>query len=87
MVSLFSHPASFRFHLTVDTLAFSYLLPAAGRIQVFHPLETCAAGRTQGVVPLKRDNRFWVQKSIRTMKTRMRVLLRNLNTQNLHGKS
>ena len=30
MVSLFSHPASFRFHLTVDTLAFGYLLPAAG---------------------------------------------------------
>ena len=71
MVSLFSHPASFRFHLTVDTLAFGYLLPAAGRIRVFHPLETCAAGRTQGVVPLKRDNRFGVQKSIRTMKTRM----------------
>ena len=71
MVSLFPHPASFRFHLTVDTLAFGYLLPAAGRIRVFHPLETCAAGRTQGVVPLKRDNLFWVQKSIRTMKTRM----------------
>lgn len=47
MVSLFSHPASFRFHLTVDTLAFGYLLPAAGRIRVFHPLETCAAGRTR----------------------------------------
>lgn len=48
MVSLFPHLASFRFHLTVDTLAFGYLLPAAGR--------------TQGVVPLKRDNLFWVQK-------------------------
>ena len=46
VVSLFPHPASFRFHLAVDTLAFGYLLPAAGRIRVFHPLETCAAGRT-----------------------------------------
>ena len=47
MVSLFPHPASFRFRLTTDTLAFGYLLPATGRIRVFHPLETCAAGRTQ----------------------------------------
>ena len=46
MVSLFPHPASFRFRLTTDTLAFGYLLPATGRIRVFHPLETCAAGRT-----------------------------------------
>ena len=36
MVSLLPHPASFRFHLTMDTLAFGYLLPAAGRIRVFH---------------------------------------------------
>ena len=47
VVSLFPHPASFRFRLTTDTLAFGYLLPATGRIRVFHPLETCAAGRTQ----------------------------------------
>ena len=47
MVSLFPHPVSFRFRLTTDTLAFGYLLPATGRIRVFHPLETCAAGRTQ----------------------------------------
>ena len=46
MVNLFPHPASFRFRLTTDTLAFGYLLPATGRIRVFHPLETCAAGRT-----------------------------------------
>ena len=46
VVSLFPYPASFRFRLTTDTLAFGYLLPAAGRIWVFHPLETCAAGRT-----------------------------------------
>ena len=45
MVSLFPHPASFRFRLTMDTLAFGYLLPATGRIRVFHPLETCAVGR------------------------------------------
>ena len=46
VVSLFPHPASFRFHLAMDTLAFGYILPATGRIRVFHPLETCAAGRT-----------------------------------------
>ena len=46
VVSLFPHPASFRFHLTMDTLAFGYILPTAGRIRVFHPLETCAARRT-----------------------------------------
>ena len=43
---LFPHPASFRFHLAMDTLAFGCILPATGRIRVFHPLETCAAGRT-----------------------------------------
>ena len=47
VVSLFPHPASFRFRLTTDTLAFGLLLPATGRIRVFHPLDTCAAGRTQ----------------------------------------
>ena len=46
VVSLLPHPASFRFHLPMDTLAFGYLLPATGRIRVSHPLETCAAGRT-----------------------------------------
>ena len=46
MVSLLPHPASFRFHLTMDTLAFGYTLPATGRVRDFHPLETCAAGRT-----------------------------------------
>ena len=72
MVSLFPHPVSFRFRLTTDTLAFGYLLPATGRIRVFHPLESCAAGRAQtGVVSLKRGNSFLVQKSIRTMKIRM----------------
>jgi len=47
MVSLFPHPASFRSHLTVDTLAFGCILPTTGRIRDFHPLETCAAGRTK----------------------------------------
>ena len=46
VVSLFPHPASFRFHLAMDTLAFGYILPTTGRIRDFHPLETCAAGRT-----------------------------------------
>ena len=44
VVSLFPHPASFRFHLTMDTLAFGYILPTTGRIRDFNPLETCAAG-------------------------------------------
>ena len=46
VVSLFPHPASFRFHLTMDTLAFGYILPTTGWIRDFNPLETCAAGRT-----------------------------------------
>ena len=46
VVSLFPHPASFRFHLAMDTLTFGYILPTTGRIRDFNPLETCAAGRT-----------------------------------------
>ena len=46
VVSLFPHPASFRFHLTMDTLAFGYILPTTGWIRDFNPLETCAARRT-----------------------------------------
>ena len=49
VVSLFPHPASFRFHLTMDTLAFGYILPTTRRIRDLHPLETCAAGRTQKI--------------------------------------
>ena len=56
VVSLFPHPASFRFRLSTDTLAFGFLLPATGRIRVFHPLETCAAGRTQKDCPLRADS-------------------------------
>ena len=40
-------PASFRFHLTMNTLAFGYDLPTAGRSRVFHPLERALAGRTK----------------------------------------
>ena len=47
MVSLFPHPASFRSRLATDTLAFGCILPTTGRIRDFHPLETCAAGRTK----------------------------------------
>ena len=39
------NPASFRFHLTMDTLAFGYVLPTTGRTPDLHRLETCAAGR------------------------------------------
>ena len=42
-----SHPASFRFEVTLDTLAFDYILPTTGRIRDFNPLETCAARRTR----------------------------------------
>jgi len=31
----------------MDTLAFGYILPTTRRIRDLHPLETCAAGRTQ----------------------------------------
>ena len=41
------NPASFRFHLTMDTLAFGYVLPTTGRTPDLHRLETCAAGRTR----------------------------------------
>ena len=51
VVSLFPHPASFRFHLTMDTLAFGYILPTTGRIRDFNPLETCAARRTRKTEP------------------------------------
>lgn len=34
------HPASFRFHLAMDTLAIDYALPTAGRARDFHPLES-----------------------------------------------
>ena len=39
-------PSSFRFRLTADTLDFGCILPTAGRIRDFHPLERALAGRT-----------------------------------------
>ena len=42
-------PASFRFRLAADTLAFGYTFPTTGQIPDFHRLETCAAGRTTPV--------------------------------------
>ena len=39
-------PSFFRFHLTMDTLDLGYILPTAGRIRDFHPLERALTGRT-----------------------------------------
>ena len=41
-----SPPSFFRFRLATDTLDLSYILPTAGRIRVFHPLERALTGRT-----------------------------------------
>lgn len=49
-------PSSFRFHLAMDTLDFSYILPTVGRIWDFHPLETCAAVRTQNGHTLRNES-------------------------------
>ena len=39
-------PASFRFPVAGDTLAFGYILPTAGWIRDLHPLARAPAGRT-----------------------------------------
>ena len=39
----------FRFRLTADTLDLSYILPAAGWIRDFHPLERALTGRTTAI--------------------------------------
>ena len=39
-------PSFFRFRLTTDTLDLGYILPTAGRIRDFHPLERALTGRT-----------------------------------------
>ena len=57
VVSLFPHPASFRFHLTMDTLAFGYILPTTGWIRDFNPLETCAAGHTSKIEGARSESR------------------------------
>lgn len=38
---MFQYPASFRFPLTMDALAFSYILPTAEQIRDLHSLD-CA---------------------------------------------
>ena len=54
-----SPPSFFRSHLTMDTLDLGYILPTAGRIRDFHPLERALTGRTatkgrpRGVCPLR----------------------------------
>ncbi|HBC69092.1 MAG TPA: hypothetical protein DCZ56_01920 [Sutterella sp.] len=40
-------PASFRFHLAMDTLAIGYVLGATSCTRDFHPLERAHAGRTR----------------------------------------
>ena len=40
-------PPFFRFCLTTDTLGLGYILPAAGWIRDFHPLERALTGRTR----------------------------------------
>ena len=40
-------PSFFRFRLTTDTLDLGYILPTAGRIRDFHPLERALTGRTK----------------------------------------
>ena len=39
-------PSFFRFCLTTDTLDLGYILPTAGWIRDFHPLERALTGRT-----------------------------------------
>ena len=40
-------PSFFRFCLTTDTLDLGYILPTAGQIRDFHPLERALTGRTR----------------------------------------
>ena len=44
-------PSFFRFRLTTDTLDLGYILPTAGRIRDFHPLERALTGRTSKIPP------------------------------------
>ncbi|WP_455031318.1 hypothetical protein, partial [Oribacterium sp.] len=55
--------ASFRFEVTLDTLAFGYILPTTGRIRDFNPLETCAARRTIKGTSAKTDVPYLPNKS------------------------
>ncbi len=44
-------PASFRFHLTMDTLALGYVIPAIRAYADFHPLDNAHAEHTQQKSP------------------------------------
>ena len=50
----------FRFRLTADTLDLSYILPAAGWIRDFHPLERALTGRTTQKIPGSEEPRILV---------------------------
>ena len=50
-------PPSFGFHLAMDTLGFGCILPTAGRIRDFHPLERALAGRTKRAAALISQSR------------------------------
>ena len=52
-------PPFFRFCLTADTLGLSYILPAAGRIRDFHPLERALTGRTRKKPVVQWTTGFW----------------------------
>ena len=51
-------PSFFRFCLAADTLDLGYILPTAGRIRDFHPLERALTGRTQKTGCAKRTACF-----------------------------
>ena len=59
-------PSFFRFRLTTDTLDLGYILPTAGRIRDFHPLERALTGRTNkiGALLLKgTDFSFFIERT------------------------
>ena len=53
-------PSFFRFCLAADTLDLGYILPTAGRIRDFHPLERALTGRTQKRTPPNWMVFFWL---------------------------
>ena len=54
-------PSFFRFHLTMDTLDLNFILPTAGRIRDFHPLECALTGRTR-MTSAQTARRFFLAK-------------------------
>jgi len=49
-------PSFFRSRLTTDTLDLGYILPTAGRVRDFHPLERALTGRTNKALSSKPDD-------------------------------